>query len=81
MNRPSTRHPSVGSKRLAAGLISLLLGAGVAACGGPPEDRSEARQRVTAVAESLRAAHAERWGVATPEELSRLRADSLSEAD
>lgn len=78
MSQPPT---SLGPAPTVAGLFSLALAAVAGGCGAPPEDRSEARQRVTAVAESLRAAHAERWGVATREELSRLRTDSVAAAD
>lgn len=47
-------------------------------CGGPPADREEARARVEAAAESLRAAHEETWGVATEEERLRVRTDSAA---
>lgn len=59
-----------------AGIALVLLGP--AACGGPPDDRAEARARVEAAAESLRASHQQRWGVATEEERARLAGDTAS---
>lgn len=50
----------------------------VTACGAPPDDRAEARARVEAAAESLRAAHEQEWGVVTEEERARLAEDTAS---
>ena len=63
-----------GSCLLAATALVALLP--LFGCGGPPADREEARARVEAAAESLRAAHEETWGVATEEERRRVRTDS-----
>lgn len=62
---------SLAIRRAAPALLVLALPL-LGACGGPPDDRAEARARVEAAAESLRAAHEEEWGVMTEEERTRL---------
>lgn len=79
MNRSSTprgRSPGAALLFVAAGVLL----SSVAGCAGPPEDRSEARERVEAVAESLRAEHQREFGVATPEELRRIREERADTA-
>lgn len=74
---PTTTIPATSHRALAVPAIALVLLA-PAACGGPPDDRAEARARVEAAAESLRASHQQRWGVATEEERARLARDTTS---
>ncbi len=61
-----------------AALVTLMT---VTACGAPPDDRGEARARVEAAAESLRAAHEREWGVVTEDERARLAEDTVRADD
>lgn len=58
--------------------VALVALSAVTACGAPPDDRGEARARVEAAAESLRAAHERQWGVVSDEERARLGEDTAS---